>query len=308
MNTLRSQAHRPAPYRRDIRRRALVVQDGLRKIGIQDIINKDLAVIVDWMNIMTNPIWIIDNQSGVDPEMLTNQIGLIVSKNQGTEVRRESAPPLPSEMFNFYQVLQTLADQASGINDVTQGRRPTGITAAEALQTMQEAAQTRIRLKERNLQVSLSRLGELVISRMMQFYTKPRVIRLVGDGAEWPSYIEWYVEDTDEGSTMTSRKYEFDQESKSYVQPDDWNTSEPSRGIFDVQVVGGTSLPFLREKRGSLAMKLYEQQVIDKESLLDTLDWPKKDQVLRRGMEAEAAAQQAQPAPGPGQVIQGAQQ
>lgn len=270
---------------------------------IQKLINKTSSVIFDYLNTMTNPVWIIDTQSGVDPDLLTNQVGLIISKQQGTEVRRESPPPLPPQVFELYSLLQSLADQQSGINDVTQGRKPTGITAAEALQTMQEAAQTRVRLKERNLQTSLAKLGSLVISRFLQYYTEPRMVRLVGEDykGKYPKYIEWYIntDDTGNNSYISRSHIVTDTQNGPVISVSDWSTvpiSSVSSDNFDILVVGGTSLPFLKQKRGDLALKLFNSQVIDREELLKALDWPRREEITRR-ME-QAAQQQAQQAPG----------
>jgi hypothetical protein len=274
----------------------------------QKMLNKTASVIFDYLNTMTNPVWIIDTQSNVDPDTLTSQIGLIISKQQGTEVKRESAPPLPSQVFELYNVLQSLADQQSGVNVVTQGRKPTGITAAEALQTMQEAAQTRIRLKERNLQVSLSRLGTLVVSRILQYYNEPRIIRLVGNKyqGKWPAFIEWYVKkDKDGNYAYMSKKHEM---TDTGLQSTPWQEStKSSKGLFDINVVGGTSLPYLKNKRADLAMKLFQLQVIDKEELLTSLDWPRKDEVIRRtDQQDQAKAQAMQQGAGPQGAPQGA--
>ena len=54
-------------------------------------------------------------------------------------------------------------------------------------------------------------------------------------------------------------------------------------------------------------MKLFENKAIDQQGLLDTLDWPNKEQLIQRmqknaQMAAQAQAQaQAQGAPQPGQ-------
>lgn len=264
-------------------------------IETQELLNKSAAVIVDYLNTMANPCWVLDANSGVDPQMLTNQIGLCVVKNPGTDVRRESAPGLPGEVFNLYSMWQQLADQISGINDVTQGRRPQGITAAEALQTMQEAAQTRIRLKERNLQVALSRLGELVISRIMQFYSEPRVVRVAGDNTPWSRFFEFYIDRTPDGMYQMHRNsYAYDEQSQQY-NPRGWQTvGRPTKGLFSVQVHGGTSLPYLRERRGELAMRLKQMNVIDDQELLESLDWPRREEIAKRMGEAKQAEAQAQ--------------
>lgn len=264
-------------------------------IETQELLNKSAAVIVDYLNTMANPCWVVDANSGVDPEMLTNQIGLCVVKNPGTDVRREAAAPLPKEVFSMYQMWQQLADQISGINDVTQGRRPQGITAAEAIQTMQEAAQTRIRLMERNLQVALSRLGELVISRIMQFYSEPRVVRIAGDDTQWASFFEFYIETSPDGLYQMHRNdYTYDEQTKQY-SPRGWKSvGRPTKGLFSVQVHGGTSLPYLRERRGELAMRLRQMQVIDDQELLESLDWPRREEIEKRMSEAKQQQAQAQ--------------
>ena len=256
----------------------------------QDMVNKTLACIFDCMNLMGNPIWITDTNSGVEPETITNAVGLIIVKNPGTEVRRENAPAVPAYIFNFYSELLKLVDQLSGVHDITQGRKPTGITAAEAIAELQEAAQTRIRLKERNLQTSLTQVGYLIVNTMMQYYTVPRVTRITKQKG-WPEFFEFYFKNNPDGTYQYVRKtHTYDEQQKKYIQVQDWQESGTTKGVFDIEVQSGTSLPFMKQKRSNLAIQLFDKQAIDQEDLLEKLDWPKADQVMKR-MKAAAAAQ-----------------
>ena len=270
----------------------------------QKLINKVGATITDWCNRMTNNVWILDDDSGVTPPMITNQVGLILTKRRGTEVRRDPAPPLPPEVFSFYQLLMALADQQSGVHDVTAGRKPTGITAAAAIQEMQDASQTRIRLKERNLQSSLVQLGYMVTSRMLQFYTTPRVVRITGK-SEWPEFFEVYFSKNEQDSyTANQKHYEFAPETRQYKAVGEWTEVGPSKGEFDISVQAGTSMPFMKQRRSQLAFQLYTAQppAIDQEALLKTVDFPDYQEVMRRmQMQAETAAPATQPGmPAPG--------
>jgi hypothetical protein len=258
---------------------------------VQKMINKTLALIFDCMTMTGNPTWVIDTNSGIDPELITNMVGQIIYKNPGTECRREAAPPIPAYIFNFYSELRRLSDEISGMHDITQGRKPTGVTAAEAIAELQEAAQTRIRLKERNLQSSLTQLGHLVVNTMMQYYTVPRVAR-VTKNKQWPEFFEFYFKDTEnQGVQYVKKSYEFDEQQKRFIAAQDWAESGYSKGDFDIDVKSGTSLPFMREKMNQLAFKLYDapKPAIDQEDLLDKLKWPKADDVIRRMKEAAAA-------------------
>lgn len=267
-------------------------------IETQDMINQTLATIYDHQKLMVNPVWIIDNDSGVDPEMITNQIGLIVQKNRGSQVSREQAPPIPPQLFEFYNLLQNLGNTQSGVHDITQGRKPVGITAAEAISTMQEAAQTRIRLKERNMQVSLQQIGRLVVSRFLQFYRTPRIVKLTG-AKQWPEYFEFFIEDGEKGGyKYNKREYQFDEVTKKYT-PKDWQAGEESQGLFDIEVIAGTALPFMKSQRGELAIRLADGGHIDNESLLETLDWPDKEKVMQRLSQQNGASPQGSPLPLP---------
>jgi hypothetical protein len=273
-------------------------------IQTQDNINKTLSVIMDCLNATTNPVWIVDDDSGVDPDLITNIVGQVITKRRGSEVRREAPPPIPDSLFRFYEVLRQLADTESGVHDITQGRKPTGITAAQAISEMQDAAQTRIRLKERNLQNSLAQLGRLVVSRILQYYQKPRMVRITGKEGI-PEYFEWYTEENESGDmVMNKRKYTYDEAQQRHIPETAWQQSPPSKGMFDIDVIAGTSLPFMKGQRASLAMELKKMNVIDDEALLDSLEWPNKEQVLKRlqQQKEQAAAAQAQggPPPAPG--------
>jgi len=279
-------------------------------IPTQDLINRSLSVIYDYIATIVNPVWIVDNDSGVDVNKITNIIGQVIQKNPRSEVRRDQPPNLPPSVFNFYQMMRDLYDTQSGVHDITQGRKPAGITAAQAIDTLQEAAQTRIRLKERNMQHSLTQLGRLVIALMLQFYHNPRMVRLTGSD-KWPEYFEWFVEDTGDGNyKYNKRSYSYDQQSNQYRPNRNWEQSQkPSKGIFDIEVVAGTNLPWMKSQRSGLALQLAQAGMIDQKAVLDALEWKGKEEIINRmeqkknqDMQAQAAAAANKPGqPQPGQ-------
>ena len=268
----------------------------------QKMLNKTVAVIFDCLNMLGNPVLICDTNSGVDADLLTNTVGQVIIKNPNTEVRRDQAPPIPEYIFQFYGEMQKMIDQISGLHDVTQGRKPIGITAAKAISTLQEAAQTRIRLKERNLQVSLTQLGYLVVNTMMQYYVQPRIAKVSQKQQQWPDFLEFYFKQPDaDNYSVTKRAYTFDEANRKYIMQQDWTESIPTKGIFDIEVQSGTALPFQKDQRSNLALDLFDKKAIDQESLLDTLQWKDKDKIMTRMKQeaAQAAAAQAAGSPPP---------
>lgn len=269
-------------------------------LDMQKIINKILANILDYMQLMSNPIWKVEKDSGVDPDDITNAYGLILTPDAGksNSVSREIPPPIQQALFQFYDMMQRTAEMISGASDVTQGRRPTGITAAAAIEGLQEAAQTRIRLKERNMKVSLAQLGYLIVQLIMQYYTEPRIARLGGE--DIPEFFEFFMEETPEGTLMHKQNYEYNKEKDDYNRAGEYETTGPTKGIFDVQILSGSTLPFMRGQKINTAFKLQQVGAIDTEALLDAVEWPDKGEIMERMQkqaQEEAAAAEALPPP-----------
>ncbi|HRZ15362.1 MAG TPA: hypothetical protein P5110_07635 [Candidatus Omnitrophota bacterium] len=272
--------------------------------SMQKLANKVISLIVDYMNISSNPIWIVDTSSGVETDNLTNQAGLIIEKNPGTEVRRESPPPLPAYMMNVLQEVKTTFDTISGVHDVTQGRQPTGITSGISIESLQDAAQTRIRLKDRNMGAALRRAGTLMVSRILQFYNVQRTFRLTNKTG-WPQYVEFYTkivpvkdgegqetEDTKRvaGYKRTTVNPETNEVKTLTVDPE---TTQPItkemdvKGMLDVKVGAGSMLPWQKAQRKNEAFKLFEAEAIDKQTLLEAV-WPEQAEEIVAKMQANS--------------------
>jgi len=266
-------------------------------MDIQKCINKTMANILDYMNFMGNPVWIKEKGNGVDPNRLTNQTGLVIPVNAGkmNTVKRDIPPPLPNYIIEFYNILLRAAEMISGTSDVTQGRRPVGVTSGDAIQELQDAAQTRIRLKERNMKNALSQLGGQVTSLMMQYYRQTRVSRIEGKNDKKPEFVESFISDSEDGGfELSTTKYKYDDERKQYIKPDAPTVSKTTKGAFDVKILSGSSMPFAKAQRSNLAVRLFERGAIDNEELLKTLDWKDYEQVLQRIQENQQAAAKAE--------------
>lgn len=268
----------------------------------QDIINKLASYMLDYLVIMGNPIWVIDSEAQVDADNITNEPGMIVVKKKGGEARREQGVPPPPFIQNAMQYFMSdVFAKISGQNEISQGALDKSQLSGEAISQLTEASQTRLRAKARNLDAYLNQVGQLMVSRILQYYNLPRVVRITGKDGQAAQYFKFMVEDkpvVDEMGQETGK-----QKIATYSQyvPGDMGGGEfatpkqvPLKSSLDVRISTGTALPFMKAKRDSQAERLFDKGVLDAEDFLATIEYPNKEQIVEKWKQRqEMMAQQA---------------
>jgi hypothetical protein len=264
----------------------------------QKVFNKLVSFALDVLTLMGNPIWIVDNDSEIDTDNLFNRPGLVVEKAKGSEVRREEGVQLQPYVLQMIDRMKTWFDDVSGNQDVSRGATPGDVTAASAIQSIQDAAQTRYRLKSRFLDATLKDVGSLWISRAMQFNSAPKMYRITQD-ENVQKYFKMYIEpvthpETGEvvGKVAKVRGYNQDPSTGAYTE-DAQAKEYQIRGDFDVRVNTGSSLPFAKANKTQQSLALFDRGLIDGEEVLKNLDYPNYQAVYQKAQAAKMAEQQA---------------
>ena len=256
--------------------------------GPQKIFNKIYSFALDVMTLMGNPIWVVDNDSGIDTDLLTNSPGLVVEKNAGSEARRETGVQLQPFVFQMLDRVKEYVDQIAGAQDITRGLPPGGVTAASAIADLQNAAQTRLRQKSRNIDTFLQDMGQQYASRVMQFYTAPRAFNYVGaDGVR--KYFKAHIEKKDDGQQVAVVQ-RFDDQGQPSPQMDEYIL----RGKLDVRVTTGTALPFSKAQKKEELLQLLDRGIIDAEEYFKQTDYPNWEVLVERLREQAAAQAEAE--------------
>lgn len=238
-------------------------------LSLNEVSNKLLGQILDNAALMASGQWKATRQANIDVEMLTGEPGLVVEYDGGSQALVEKIPgtPLPSYVMNALDLALKLGDDASGVFDVTQGRKPVGITAGVAIEQLQEAAHTRIRLQVRNLENAIREWGEMVFAMHQQYMDGPRVIRVANEEGQFEFLMV---------------------------------TPEMVRAQWELMVVAGSTLPRSRDQRQREAVELHREGMLDTQGALEWIRHPAAEKVVSRLREAERRRTQAQLAGAPG--------
>lgn len=240
-------------------------------------VNRKISMVSAHINRTTKPFMVVPKNTGIPAKEVHNLPGMLLRPNNhvtGSGIRAVEMPPLPRDIFNFIELLLKLVDILSGIHDVTEGRKPTGIAAASAIIALQEKAETIFREKIRNQDMLLEERGRMWISLSQNWYTEFRTISLSG-------------------------KFE-DQAGQRFLQ---FKGSE-MQGEFSFDVVSGSTMPKSMFARREQALQLAQNGFIDQKALLDEFDFPNADEIIQRMqsgplgnlIERLAIAMQADPA------------
>lgn len=136
------------------------------------------------LHLTSNPGWVMDSNAGVSPDSVTNKRGKVYVVNQGARFERlqpgQTSPQLLERKLGDQQFMQII----TGMNEASQGRRPDGITAAKAIERLQQQTNGRIRLKAASLAMySMPRMGKLVAARNAKYWTTERFMRVTDNAS-----------------------------------------------------------------------------------------------------------------------------
>lgn len=259
----------------------------------QRVFNKILNAAIEIMNLMGNPIWVISTDSGIDPNKLINRTGLVVEKEPGSEARREHGVELNATIFPLLDRLESWFDKIGGNQEVSRGQAPASITASSAIEQLMDAARTRIKQKQRNLDAMVRDMGRQYVDIVLENYTKSRVFRVTNDQTG-TKYFKFRVD-----KVLVDGKTQLVGKIRNYVQNDGESIAMSDQeqeffisGRFDVKVNTGTSLPFAVADKETKSFSLFDRGIIDEEEVLNNIEYPNKEQVIQKLMERKAAMQQ----------------
>jgi hypothetical protein len=165
------------------------------------------------------------------------------------DVTWDTPPNIPASTFQFIELLLQLTDVVTGVHDVTEGRKPAGITAASAIMALQEAAQARVRYKiAHGVSRWIETIGGHILWIMKQYDREARTLRAV----------------TGEGGLA--------------FLP--YDGAETARRRFDVEVVAGTRLPSGRLATEELAKEKFKEGIYGIEEYAAAVNEPNKKQLI----------------------------
>lgn len=156
--------------------------------GPQMELNKLESQIAENGNRVGNPTIVASKQSVQDPDKFVDSLtipgGVYFYDDTGTPNAVPAimqAPPLPNYVIQRLEQIESSIQEISGQHEVTSANVPAGVTAASAINLLQEADDTRMGPAIADYEHELGALGRKVLCLIAKYYTDQRTIRLAGE-------------------------------------------------------------------------------------------------------------------------------
>lgn len=149
-------------------------------------LNRLLTALQHNTELTGNPIFIEPTNSGSMRVAIVNRPGLRLPVNSNSQQKPDwlqppSMPPQVMDLINFYI---TRIENTLGLSALQKGIAPTQRNAEGALNMVQEAAFVRVRAALANLEKTLERAMSKVTDLIIDNYTEPRMMAVIGDDGQ----------------------------------------------------------------------------------------------------------------------------
>lgn len=143
--------------------------------------NKILSRIYDILEKIGSPSYKLKKGGGVNAASIKDKPGLIIPMDDMESLAPLQKPDIPKEFFELFSILQTGMRDVAGLNEAVTGSANASNTAFATIDSLQESGAAPIRLKVRNFETGITRIGELRVALIQQWDQGRRPLRLRSD-------------------------------------------------------------------------------------------------------------------------------
>ncbi len=220
---------------------------------LQQKINEVLSRIASYINLCCMPPLILPKDCGVTEAKVSNKAGLVLkpaSSMASQAIRFLQVPSLPPDFFRVVDLYLGFFDRVFAIQDVDRGETPRNVQAASAIITLQERNAVLMRQKIRAMDYMVRERGRWAISYHQNFGWREETIKIDDDARLF------------RGTDYVGRRFNYLVESGSTITK--------------------TSLQVMQD-----AKELYNMGVIDRQALLENVNFPGWKEILERTAEGQ---------------------
>ena len=219
-----------------------------------------------------NPMALVENSSGIDPEKITNAPGQMIPTNNINGFKWQAPPSIPTYIMNKRtELINSDRIIVSRFSDQMIGKQQSGVDTATESLTLQNSGNSMIEHKKALLQETLSEVFEYAIDLALLNWNTTMLFRITGKNGEDDfesfnpdilNHVPVIIEaDSDYRNEYRKNNPNAKPEDYRYMQADDGET----RAImYDLNVTVGAGLPNNRAYRYSIVRQSYADKAITK--------------------------------------------
>ena len=227
-----------------------------------------------------NPMALVSNSSGIDPESVTNAPGQVIPTNDMNGFKWQQPPNMPQYLLNRRTELMNNDRQVvSRFTDQMIGKQQSGVDTATESLALQNSGNSMIEHKKGLLQETLSEVFEYALELALLNWNTTMLFRITGDKGQ-DDFTEFNPDKLNnvplmiESDTEYRNKYieewkkrnkdkditELDPNEYKYMQVD----NETRKIEYDLSVSVGAGLPNNRAYRYSIVRQMYVDKALAK--------------------------------------------
>jgi len=153
--------------------------------GLQKILNDSVSYLLDQQRFASDPMLGVATANLEEVQLLENDPGSVLpdahlSAHGSPGYYWLQGPGINQAWVQIQELINDYMDSVLGRVDVLRGERPVGVSTLGGLEIVRDQANVRLRSLVRWIKASLKRLYLLTVSRLRQFATEERIVRISG--------------------------------------------------------------------------------------------------------------------------------
>lgn len=219
-----------------------------------------------------NPMALVENSSGIDPEKITNAPGQMIPTNNINGFKWQAPPSIPTYIMNKRtELINSDRIIVSRFSDQMIGKQQSGVDTATESLALQNSGNSMIEHKKALLQETLSEVFEYAIDLALLNWNTTMLFRITGKNGEDDfesfnpdilNHVPVMIEaDSDYRNEYRKNNPNAKPEDYRYMQADDGETRPI---MYDLNVTVGAGLPNNRAYRYSIVRQSYADKAITK--------------------------------------------
>lgn len=208
-------------------------------VPIQREYNRTRSQLVENKNRMAKP-QLAAEKGSIEPEKMTSEPGLVVEYEGGYQPPTP-IPLTPMPAYVTDEISRLLGDfeDISGQHEVSKGTTPPGVTAATAINFLQEQDDSILSHTFGSLEEGIEKIARLTLQFVHQYWDTPRIVKITGTDGSFDS-------EAFKGSDL--------------------------RDNTDIRVEGGSALPTSKAAKQAFIMDLIKLGIIDGSDGLEVME------------------------------------